>query len=64
MTALISALDALLRNEIEADGAILVVEQSMKRRVACRSLCRITDLQDVLRRVFVVEVKLAHGPMP
>src|SRR2546423_1649237 len=62
MGTFMSALDALFRNEVEAELAAVAVHELVQRRVARRTLRRIAELQDVLGCVVGAELEGVRGP--
>ena len=57
-----SALDALFRHEVEAERAVVAVDELVQRRVGRRALRRIAELQDVLGGVLRAEVEVMRRP--
>jgi hypothetical protein len=57
-----SALNSLLRDEIEAQGTLVWVKQLVQRCIGRWSFGGLANLQHMLSRVFRVELEGVHGP--
>ena len=58
-----SALDPLLRHEIEAQRAGVAMHELVQRRVARRALRRVAELQDVFGGVLRAQLEGVDGPL-